>query len=210
MLPIQPGTDLPCRERGVGWDGPWLDEKICKAQRHPWEVESRSLQSDCSRLVDTAADTPELDMQGETAPRGRSYESNAVMVGTRDISVKLLQCVSGHFRRCLEPAAAMKLARTRSSESERISQVELRPSGPCLVWDCRGSTVATAKVFGQIPPAIDLPAIWVAFCGLQLRRGQIRNSEPTSAAIASPELTVRIWPGYTSITHPIIPRMRRF
>lgn len=26
MLPIQPGSDLPCRERGVGWDGPWLDE----------------------------------------------------------------------------------------------------------------------------------------------------------------------------------------
>lgn len=93
MLPIQPGTDLPCRERGVGWHGPWLDEKICKAQRHPWEVESRSLQSDCSRLVDTAADTPGLDAQGETAPRGRSYESNAVMVGTRDISVKLLQLV---------------------------------------------------------------------------------------------------------------------
>lgn len=43
MLPIQPGADLPCRERGVGWDGPWLDERICKVQRHPWEVESVSV-----------------------------------------------------------------------------------------------------------------------------------------------------------------------
>lgn len=48
-------------------------------------------------LVETAADSPELDTQGETAPRGRSYESNAVMVETRDISVKLLQNV-GRFQ----------------------------------------------------------------------------------------------------------------
>lgn len=69
MLPIHPGSDLPCRERGVGWDGPWLDEKICKAQRHPWEVESRSLQDDCSRLVETAAESPGLESDGEHGPK---------------------------------------------------------------------------------------------------------------------------------------------
>lgn len=33
------------------------------------EVESRSLQSDCSRLAETAADSPGLDTQGEDGPK---------------------------------------------------------------------------------------------------------------------------------------------
>lgn len=99
MLPIQPGSDLPCRERGVGWDGPWLDEKICKAQRHPCEVESRSLhyKTIVAGWWRRRPRAPAWNPMGNTAPRGRSYESTAVMVGTGAISVELLQNV-GRFQ----------------------------------------------------------------------------------------------------------------
>lgn len=132
MLPIQPGSDLPCRERGVGWDGPWLDERICKVQRHPWgEVESRSLQGDCSRLVETAADSPRAGHAGRRRPQEEEATSLMRSWWGQVIYQRSYCSVSDDSRRCLEPAASDEVGREpvlrNRSGSARWSSDQLDP-----------------------------------------------------------------------------------
>lgn len=71
-----------------------------------------------------------------------------------------------------------------------------------LPWINRGYIVLLK--FWSDPPAIDLPAIWVAFCGLQFGRWQRRNSEfrPYHCSNDIPRAHCT-GPSDTSTTHPI-------
>lgn len=93
MLPIQPGSDLlPCRERGVGWDGPWLDERICKVQV---SVNYKAIVAGWWRRRPTA---PGWTHAGRRRPQ--EEEATSLMRswwGPSDISAKLLQHV-GRFQ----------------------------------------------------------------------------------------------------------------
>lgn len=48
----------------VGWDGPWLDETICKVHRHPWERSLGRYNLIVAGWWRTPAESPGLDPQG--------------------------------------------------------------------------------------------------------------------------------------------------